>query len=131
MSHYIRQRARARALIVNKGTTCTWYKQADADSSDDTSPEFPTDETQLQYTVPIVFYPANRQSMLTVMEIMKTGQVSDQLLGVIPGDLPFKPSIDDAVLLTYGDGTTGLFHVATINTTQPDLLPIIYEVTFK
>ena len=129
---YRRQIATARRIITKKGTLCTWFKDSDTDTTDDTSPEFPTNDEPTAYLkVPIAFYPQTRQNLATVITVALTGSYTDQMFGVIPGDVGFVPESDDAVLLTYGDGTTRTLHVDTVNTTQPDLTPIVHEVSFK
>lgn len=131
MTKYARQIASARKTITKKGMLVTWFKSADTNTSDDTAPEFPSNDPPLSYVVPIVFYPSKRNSLATVLEVVKTGQVTDQLQAVIPGDVPFDPAIDDAVLMVNGDGSMTTLHVDWVNTTQPDLTPIVYELGFK
>ena len=124
---YTRQTARARALITRKGTTCTWYKAVNSTADDTTlPPEMQGDADPLEFTVPIVFYPQAKLSLATQLGIRLTGTVSNQLFAVIPGDVPFTPEDDDAVLINGK-----IQHVDTINTLQPDMTPIIYEVSFK
>ena len=130
MTKYARQIASARKTITKKGTTVTWFKAADSGTG--VAPEFPTDNPPTPYpNTPIVFYPSERQSLATVLEVMKTGQFTDQLQAIIPGDVPFTPVIDDAVLMVNGDGSMTTLHVDWVNTTQPDLTPIVYEIGFK
>lgn len=132
MTKYARQIASARRTIVKKGTTVTWFKAANTDATDDDAPEFPTDDPPTPYPLtPIVFYPSSRQSLATILAAVATGGFTDQLLGIIPGDVPFVPAKDDAVLMVQADGSMVTFHVDSINTTQPDLTPIVYEIVFK
>lgn len=127
MTKYLRQIARARALIKKKGTTCTWYKADNTDTSDDTSPEFPNNDAPTVFNdVPIAFYPANRQNLYTALVEKITGQNTNQLFAVIPGDVPFKPEPNDAVLCN-GEH----LNVDTVNTTKPDGTAIIHEVSFQ
>ena len=127
MTKYARQIASARKTITKKGTTVTWFKADNTDSTDDDAPEFPTEDTAKSYVVPIVFYPANSAALVTSAGAVKIGAFSDRLQGIIPGDVPFTPIMDDAVQLPDGSIT----HVDTVNVLQPDFTPILYEIVFK
>lgn len=126
ITKYSRQIARARKSIARKGTTCVWFKAAqDVDPAD--LPEFQDMTEPVQYPgIPIAFYPQSRLNLQTVLAVALTGSYTDQLFAVIPGDLPFTPVQGDKVVVA---GQT--LHVDTLNATQPDMVPIVWEVSFK
>ena len=128
---YARQIKSARATIIRKGTTCLWSKDTDVNTGDDTSPEFPSNDAPTVYSTPIVLYPSTRIELATAIASIMNGSFKTQLLGLIPGDVPYTPEIDDAVKFTNPDASTFILHVADVNTVQPDLYPIIHEITFK
>lgn len=124
---YLAEIALARALIVRKGTLCVWTKAVNTNTADDPSPEFPTEDDVVTYpNVPIIFYPEKRLSLFTVLQDLKAGTPMYQLYGMIPGDVGFVPEIGDIVTAV---GRTIV--VTEVNTTQPDLVPIVHELSFK
>lgn len=127
MTKYARQIASARKTIVRKGMYVAWYKPGVTDAGDLT-PEYPDIGPATEYLdIPIVLYPAKRPSQATLFIDTATMTGVEQLFGIIPGDVPFAPEINDAVLIAPGN----LVHVAYINTTQPDGTPIVHEIGFK
>lgn len=114
---------RAQASIRRKGAFVRWVK---ADTSDTTT-EFPTADGATVFGVYMVFYPAARQNLYTVIAEAITGSFTNQQFAVMAGGLQFKPEIGDSVWLP----DHSVLHVETINITQPDLVPIIYELSFK
>lgn len=133
LSKYTRQTKRARRLIAKDGTLCTWIKSStNSVTSDDTSPEFVTDDAPTRYPdIPIVFFPEKRQSLVTVVGMPVIGAYVEQLFAYIPGDVPFYPALDDAVEITRPDGTLVVKHVSYVNSTQPDFGPVLHEIGFK
>lgn len=126
-SKYARQIATVRARVKLKGTVCTWYKSADTDTSDDTSPEFPKNDDPKAYTeTPIIFYPQVNVRYVAEKFIPQVGGPSDVLYAMIPGDVPFNPEVGD-ILECRGQK----FTVGTINPLKPDLIPILYELSFQ
>lgn len=126
MMKYLRQIAAARKMIAAKGTIVTWYKAGQADVTDPT-PEFPELADAVGYDVPFVLYPITnlRDGSITYDKDLQTGVQA--LYGAMPGDVPFTPEDGDAVLLPGNN----LVHVNYINITQPDGVPIVFEVGFK
>ena len=127
MTKYARQLANAAALIKRKGVQVTWCKSDNTNTADDPSPEFPTNDTPTRYKVWMAFYPAKRQNLYTVLAVALTGSFSNQQFAVMAGGLKFKPEEGDAII--FPDGS--VVHCDTLNITQPDLTPIIYELSFK
>lgn len=126
MTKYLRQIKRARTIITAKGTTVSWFKPGAADNTDPT-PEFPELADAAEFdNIPIVFYPVNRQSEGSIVYDPKLFTGVENLYGIIPGDVTFTPEENDPVIIA-GD----LYHVNYVNTTQPDMTPIVHEIGFK
>ena len=126
MTKYQRQINRARQIITAKGMLCVWGKPGTADSADPT-PEFPELGDATPYPdIPIVLYPTNRTSEGSTVYDPKLDTGTQNLFGIIPGDVPFTPEENDSALL---NGT--VYTVNYVNTTQPDGTPIIHQIGFK
>ena len=126
MTKYLRQLNRAKQLIIKYGTTCNWYKPG-VEVGNDPTPEFPELQDAAEFdAVPIVTYTVKRQSEGTIVYSKEFETGVANLYASIPGDVPFSPEIDDAVLFNGK-----LMHVNYVNTTQPDGTAIVHEVGLR
>lgn len=125
-SKYRRQINNARRIIAAKGTFCTWTKEG-VDSSSTLPPEMQNYAEPTAFTgTPIVFIPATRKEMFTAVLEALGAYVSNQDIGIIPGDVPFSPANGDNVAINGEER-----YVDRVNKVAPDGVAIIYEITFK
>ena len=122
MTKYAGQLQRAQALIKRKGSNTIKWIQSPPDPNDNT--EYPPNLEPVETLVDMAFYPLTRLNELTGSFDTGLDIPSANWAGIMAGGQPFTPRIGDTV--KFPDDSTHT--VIYINTTAPDMTPLVYEV---
>lgn len=116
----------AQKVVQQKGIQVTWTKISLDPASD--FAQWPDSLTPISFDgVWAVFYPQTRQNLESMIADAINNSTKDNLFCIIAGGLPFTINRGDRVVLP----DTTVRSVTDINITQPDYVPLVYEVTLE